>query len=114
MVNGTSISFASGVFSTDVTVSSGANIFTVVALPNEDECNTLEDEVTLYVDTTNVCTDPTAVLTVDQPTDGLSTTASSVTVAGNVTETTGVLTINGTVVDLDSDGDFSSSVSLSV
>ena len=97
------------------TVTSGSNVFTVVAVPNDDQCTSLEETITLVVgDETNQCTDPTVQLVIDTPVNGTSTSASSIIVSWSVTETGVTVTVNGNTVTIDDQGNFSSAINLSV
>lgn len=104
-VNGTSTSVTNGSFSTSVSLLEGTNVITVVA--TDASGNKTTQTITVIKDSTP----PT--LAVTQPTSGLITNNSTLTVSGTVADSTSVtLTVNGNAVSL-TNGSFSTTINLS-
>jgi len=105
-VNGTSVQLGiSGAFSTQVTLTEGPNNIELIATDKAGNSST----VTRFV---NRDSQP-PIVNITSPIDSLITNQSNVIVSGNVKDSTAViLTINGSIVTIGTDGSFSSQIVL--
>jgi hypothetical protein len=113
-VDGNSVSLgAGGSFITTVSLTSGVNTIPVIA--TDAAGNTATQCIIITYTPSSIATDtiqPT--IAIASPTDGTTVSASTITVTGTATDDTGVtgLTVNGNPVTPESDGSFTTTVSL--
>jgi cysteine-rich repeat protein len=95
---------ATGVWSVNVPLASGANEIWVKAYPNDTDCSPVQLDINVnYTPTTGgVCTAPLSYFNIDAPLSGMTTSASSIQIQWTVLQSTNVQTVlvNGVVATL--------------
>jgi hypothetical protein len=102
---------ANGIFSADIPLVLGTNSITITALADDSACTETMTFVLVYKEE-QICEDP-AVITIDRPIEGLSTSNNSIVVEGRVDDINTTVTVDGVQVVVDSTGEFSYRVTLS-
>ncbi|USN54678.1 MAG: hypothetical protein H6765_09380 [Candidatus Peribacteria bacterium] len=111
-VNGVTASLVNGVYEATVSLAPGVNVITVIAYPTDDDCDTVQKTVSVTRETEEVCED-IVNLVITEPTDGTSTRKNSIVVEGTVSGGVTVVYVDGDAVNVDNNGHFETTVSLS-
>lgn len=113
-MNDTIATIAGNTFSAVVPIGTGVNESTTIvarALADDSDCEPLEDSVVVIHNDSIACTDPLTLI-VTAPKNGKVTTSSRIVVAGEVSDHTAEVRVNGNLVDVKLDGSFETRVAL--